>query len=52
MAGLIQMAAGFMKLGKFIRLVPHSVMFGFVNGLAIVIFMAQLASFKVTGADG
>ncbi len=52
LAGLIQMAAGILKLGKFIRLVPHSVMFGFVNGLAIVIFMAQLASFKVTGASG
>ena len=46
------MTAGFLKLGKFIRLVPHSVMFGFVNGLAIVIFLAQLASFKVSGADG
>ena len=52
LAGLIQMAAGFLKLGKFIRLVPHPVMFGFVNGLAIVIFMAQLTSFKITGADG
>ena len=46
LAGLIQMSAGFLKLGKFIRLVPHSVMFGFVNGLAIVIFMSQLDSFK------
>jgi SulP family sulfate permease len=52
LAGLIQMLAGALKLGKFIRLVPHSVMFGFVNGLAIVIFMAQLASFQVTGAEG
>ncbi len=52
LAGIIQMAAGFLKLGKFIRLVPHSVMFGFVNGLAIVIFLAQMASFKVMGADG
>ena len=52
LAGIIQMTAGLLKLGKFIRLVPHSVMFGFVNGLAIVIFLAQLASFKVTGADG
>lgn len=52
LAGLIQMTAGFLKLGKFIRLIPHSVMFGFVNGLAIVIFLAQLASFKVAGADG
>lgn len=52
LAGLIQMTAGFLKLGKFIRLVPHSVMFGFVNGLAIVIFLAQLTSFKVASADG
>ena len=46
------MACGFLKLGKFIRLVPHPVMFGFVNGLAIVIFMSQLDSFKVAGMDG
>jgi sulfate permease, SulP family len=46
LAGIIQMVAGFLKLGKFIRLVPHPVMFGFVNGLAIVIFMSQMASFK------
>ena len=52
LAGLIQMACGFLKLGKFIRLVPHPVMFGFVNGLAIVIFMSQLDSFKVAGMDG
>jgi SulP family sulfate permease len=52
LAGIIQMTAGFLKLGKFIRLVPHSVMFGFVNGLAIVIFLAQLDSFKVMGSDG
>ena len=47
LAGLIQMATGFLRLGKFIRLVPQPVMFGFVNGLAIVIFMAQLDQFKV-----
>lgn len=52
LAGLIQMTAGFLKLGKFIRLVPHPVMFGFVNGLAIVIFMAQLAQFKTKNASG
>jgi sulfate permease, SulP family len=52
LAGIIQMTAGFLRLGKFIRLVPHSVMFGFVNGLAIVIFLAQVASFKVMGANG
>jgi SulP family sulfate permease len=50
LAGLIQMAAGFLKLGKLIRLVPHPVIFGFVNGLAIIIFMSQLAQFKT--ADG
>ncbi len=50
--GLLQMLAGVFKLGKFIRLVPHPVMLGFVNGLAIVIFLAQLEQFKVIGADG
>ncbi|NPE28618.1 SulP family inorganic anion transporter [Methanococcoides sp. SA1] len=50
--GIIQMTIGALKLGKFIRLVPHAVMFGFVNGLAIVIFMAQLAQFKVTDLNG
>jgi SulP family sulfate permease len=46
LAGILQAAAGFLRLGKFIRLVPHPVMFGFVNGLAIVIFLAQLDQFK------
>ncbi len=46
LAGLIQMGAGFLKLGKFIRLVPHPVIFGFVNGLAIIIFLSQLDQFK------
>lgn len=46
LSGLIQIAAGLLRLGKFIRLVPHSVMFGFVNGLAIVIFLSQLGQFK------
>ncbi|QDU71649.1 SulP family inorganic anion transporter [Mucisphaera calidilacus] len=45
--GLIQIAVGLLRLGKLIRLVPHPVMLGFVNGLAIVIFMAQLDSFKI-----
>lgn len=44
--GLIQVAAGAFKLGKFIRLIPHPVMLGFVNGLAIVIFLSQLNMFK------
>ncbi len=48
LAGLIQVGAGVLRLGKFIRLVPQPVMFGFVNGLAIVIFMAQLDQFKAT----
>lgn len=47
--GIIQIAAGLFRLGKFIRLVPHSVMLGFVNGLAIVIFLAQLTQFQVPG---
>ena len=44
--GIIQATAGGLKLGKFIRLVPHPVMLGFVNGLAIVIFLSQLGMFK------
>lgn len=47
--GLIQIASGIFRFGKFIRLVPHPVMLGFVNGLAIVIFLAQLTQFKVPG---
>ncbi len=47
--GILQVAAGLFKLGKFIRLVPHPVMLGFVNGLAIVIFLAQLGQFQVPG---
>jgi SulP family sulfate permease len=47
--GLIQIFAGVMQWGKFIRLVPHPVMLGFVNGLAIVIFLAQMSQFKVPG---
>lgn len=51
-AGVIQIVAGLLKLGKFIRLVPHPVMFGFVNGLAIVIFMSQIDQFKIPDASG
>jgi len=47
LAGLLQILVGVCKLGKFIRLVPQPVMYGFVNGLAIIIFMAQLEQFKV-----
>lgn len=46
--GLIQILAGVFKLGKFVRLIPHPVMMGFVNGLAIVIFLSQLGMFKTT----
>ena len=51
LAGIIQIIAGLLRLGKFIRLVPHPVMFGFVNGLAIVIFLAQMDSFKAPVMD-
>ncbi len=55
-AGVIQVLFGVLKLGRFIRLVPHPVMMGFVNGLAIVILVAQFGSFKYApefpGADG
>ena len=44
--GILQAIAGILRLGKFIRLVPHPVMFGFVNGLAILIFLAQFEQFK------
>ncbi|CAK0844571.1 unnamed protein product [Prorocentrum cordatum] len=46
LAGVLQMTAGALGWGKFIKLVPHPVMLGFVNGLAIVIFMAQLSHFR------
>ena len=46
--GVIQVLAGVLKLGKFVRLIPHPVMMGFVNGLAIVIFLSQLGMFKTS----
>jgi len=52
LTGVIQILAGVFHLGKFIRLVPHPVMLGFVNGLAIVIFLAQMKQFQFTAADG
>ncbi|MDH5395034.1 MAG: SulP family inorganic anion transporter [Gammaproteobacteria bacterium] len=52
LTGLIQILAGILRLGKYIRIVPHPVMLGFVNGLAIVIFLAQLQHFKVKLPDG
>ncbi|MFY0683994.1 MAG: SulP family inorganic anion transporter [Balneola sp.] len=51
LAGLIQVTAGMLKLGKLMRLVPHPVIFGFVNGLAVIIFMSQLAQFKSPSGD-
>ena len=51
LAGVIQIIVGLFKLGKFVRLVPQPVMFGFVNGLAVIIFMSQLEQFK-TLANG
>jgi sulfate permease, SulP family len=50
--GVLQILFGLAKFGKFIRMVPHPVMLGFVNGLAIVIFLAQLSHFKITAIDG
>ena len=51
LAGLLQVTAGVFRLGKFMRLVPHPVIFGFVNGLAIIILMSQLAQFKTPEGD-
>jgi len=48
-AGLLQIGAGLMRLGKFVRMIPSPVMMGFVNGLAIVIFLSQLGMFKSGG---
>ncbi|MFT5691312.1 MAG: SulP family sulfate permease [Oceanicoccus sp.] len=50
--GILQILAGLFRLGKFIRMVPHPVMLGFVNGLAIVILLAQLSQFGVVGEPG
>lgn len=50
--GILQIFMGSLRLGKFIRLVPEPVIFGFVNGLAIVIFLAQFSQFKSPSADG
>ncbi|MCC9018619.1 SulP family inorganic anion transporter [Flavobacterium lipolyticum] len=47
LGGIFQICIGLFKLGKFIRLVPQPVMYGFVNGLAVVIFMSQLEQFKI-----
>ena len=52
LTGLIQISAGILRLGKYIRIVPYPVMLGFVNGLAIVIFLSQFQHFQVSLADG
>lgn len=52
LCGLIQVVVGLLRLGKFIRIVPHPVMLGFVNGLAVVILMAQFGSFRTLSPDG
>ncbi len=52
LAGIIQILVGIFKLAKFIRLVPQPVMYGFVNGLAVIIFMSQLNQFKVPESAG
>ena len=52
LTGLLQIGAGLLRLGKYIRIVPYPVMLGFVNGLAIVIFLAQLQHFHVAAGDG
>jgi len=52
LCGILQIAIGLLRAGKLIRIVPHPVMLGFVNGLAIVIGLAQLGSFKTLGASG
>ena len=49
--GILQFIAAFLRLGKFIRLVPYPVMLGFVNGLAIVIFLAQMSQFQTIESD-
>lgn len=51
LAGIIQFIVGACKLGRFIRLIPQPVMYGFLNGLAVIIFMAQVAQFKTTTPD-
>ena len=50
--GLLQIIFALFKLGKFIRMVPYPVMLGFVNGLAVVIFLAQFNHFKILNSEG
>ena len=51
LAGILQMLAGVLRLGKLMRLVPHPVIFGFVNGLALIIFMSQMSQFKTVDGE-
>lgn len=51
LAGIIQVLAGVLKLGKLMRLVPQPAIYGFVNGLAVIIFMSQMAQFKTPGGE-
>jgi SulP family sulfate permease len=51
LAGILQMIAGFLRLGKLMRLVPHPVIFGFVNGLAVIIFMSQMSQFQTVDGE-
>ncbi|WP_175621538.1 SulP family inorganic anion transporter [Chryseobacterium schmidteae] len=52
LAGIFQLFVGVFKLGKFVRLIPQPVMYGFLNGLAVIIFMAQVEQFKIVDANG
>lgn len=52
LSGLIQIMVGGFKLGKFVRLIPQPVMYGFLNGLAVIIFMSQLEQFKIQTSNG
>ncbi|MCU7618863.1 SulP family inorganic anion transporter [Chryseobacterium sp. PBS4-4] len=52
LAGVFQLLVGIFKLGKFVRLIPQPVMYGFLNGLAVIIFMAQVEQFKIMDANG
>src|SRR5690606_4258737 len=52
LTGVLQILVGVFKLGKFIRLVPQPVMYGFVNGLAVIIFTSQFSQFKMVDSNG
>jgi len=52
LAGIFQLLVGIFKWGKFVRLIPQPVMYGFLNGLAVIIFMAQVEQFKIVNENG